>query len=514
MADAPTYLLEISAIDGSNAPVTLRYSTGGYNTSPTDTPANAHYDDRISDPGKFSQSLFSDGRTLGEASVDYGDIRLSNADGGLDHLLGYAFDGRPFRILRLANASSPYATASVVLAGTVEGIDSSQAWTYLALRIYDRRLDLDRPVQTVRYAGTTVSGGPTAEGNADLKDTPKPLLFGRCFNIPAVPVNPFDLIYQVHDGLISAIQVYDGGVPLTWAGNFPDLPTLQGAALRPGKFATCTALGLFRLGGDPEFVVTADATAPATYPEICPGAVARQIMARMGIVSGDIVKPAFDALDAAAPYDCGIWINDDQTGLSAINAVLSSVGSAVIPNRLNQFTVYRMAEPGTATAEITEYEIEEASGSLGFSRNPDTEKGLPCWRLVMAYRRIYQTMDDSGVAGCVDTDYRGYLAKEVRETKVEDLAIRTRHPLAPELRIETLLNVSTHAQAEAARRFALYGVDRDVLAFDVDVDVAPAIGSTITVTLPRLGYDDGRDMIVVGRTLNFADEKITIVAWG
>lgn len=516
MADAPTYLLEISALDESNNPVTLRYSTGGYNTLPTDTPSNAYYEDRISDPGKFEQALFSSGRTMGEASISYGDIRLSNADGGLDHLLGYAFDGRSFRLLRLTNAQAPYSSATIVLVGTIEGVDSAQAWTYLALRIYDRRLDLDRPVQTVRYAGTTLSGGPTAEGNEDLKDTPKPLLFGRCYNVPAPCVNPFDLIYQVHDGLISAIQVYDGGVPLTFASNYPDLPTLQAASLRPGKYATCMALGLFRLGGEPEFVVTADVTAPADYANICPGAVARAIMSRMGIANGDVVTSAFNALDAAAPYDCGIWISDDRTGLSAISAILSSVGAAVIPNQLNQFTVYRMEAPGTPTDELTEYEIQQDGGVLGFSRNPDTDKGLPCWRLTLTWRRIYQTMDDSGVAGCVDADFRTFLAKETREIKVEDAAVKARHALAPELTIETLLNVAAHAQAEATRRFALYSAERDVPVFNVPVDEAPAIGSTVTVRLEnaRLGYGDGKAMVVIGRTLNLADESVNVAVWG
>src|SRR5690606_151324 len=150
-----------------------------------------------------------------------------NADGELDHLLQYAFDGRAFRILRLGSVRMRYATADLVLTGKVEGIDSTQAWLYLAFRIYDRRLDLDKPVQTVRYAGTTLSGGPTAEGTVDLKDTVKPLLFGRCYQVPAVAVNPFDLIYQVHDGAIDpAIEVYDGGVPLRPMGSYPDLVTL------------------------------------------------------------------------------------------------------------------------------------------------------------------------------------------------------------------------------------------------------------------------------------------------
>lgn len=520
MASAPVYLLEIDPLDGDDNPVTLRFSTHGYNTAPNDTPANTHYEARISDPGKFEQALFSSGRTMGDATISYGDLRLSNADGGLDYLLDHAFDGREFRIYRLASVRMRYATADLVLTGKVEGIDSSQAWLYLAFRIYDRRLDLEKPVQTVRYAGTTLSGGPTAEGTVDQKDAVKPLLFGRCYNVPAVAVNPFDLIYQVHDGAIDpAIVVYDGGVPLRPMGNDADLAMLQAATIKPGQYRVCPSLGLFRLGGDPEFVVTADARVSSVETDLMPGAVARAIMARMGITSGEVVTAAFDALDAAAPYECGIWINDEQTGLSAINAVLSSVGAGVIPDELNRFTVYRMEAPTAPAGTLTEYEITQDNGGLGFTRNPDTDKGLPCWRLILTYKRIWQTSDDDGLAGCVDTDTRGYLAKEVREIKIEDAAILARHPLAPELRIETLLNKLTDAQAEAARRFALYSVIRDALMFSVDVLDAPLIGPSVEVSLhnqgvPRLGYGDGRAMIVIGRTLSLADDSVAVTVWG
>lgn len=49
-------------------------------------------------PGIFQRDLFSAHSTTGETQVGYGVIDLANADGALDALMGYAFDGRPLKI--------------------------------------------------------------------------------------------------------------------------------------------------------------------------------------------------------------------------------------------------------------------------------------------------------------------------------------------------------------------------------------------------------------------------------
>src|SRR5690606_28518800 len=114
------------------------------------------------------------------------------------------------------------------------------------LRLYDRRLELDKPVQTNRYGGTTTAGGIAdhlADGTADMKDRPKPFVCGKVLNIAPITVNPFDLIYQVSDGEVSAITVYDGRVALTLTEDYATVALLQAATIPPGKYGTCLAEG-------------------------------------------------------------------------------------------------------------------------------------------------------------------------------------------------------------------------------------------------------------------------------
>src|SRR5690554_1359231 len=100
--------------------------------------------------------------------------------------------------------------------GTIEQAEFT--WKRVVLRIRDRLAELDEPIQTTDYAGTTIAGGmDEAEGRPeDVKDRPKPLLYGVGKNLPAVAANMFDHIYEVaSNGVASIDAVYDRGVALT-----------------------------------------------------------------------------------------------------------------------------------------------------------------------------------------------------------------------------------------------------------------------------------------------------------
>lgn len=513
---ASEFLIEIGAHDGAGA-VTLRVSTCGYNTGPGDDPADTHYAEVVQDPGYFQRHLFGPGRTMGSSEVAYGEVLLANVDGQLDGWLDYGFDGRPVTIRRIASRRSSLASAAVILRGTVERLDSGNAWMGLRLRLYDRRLVLDRPLQTSRYAGTTLSTGPTADGNEDLKDQPKPLCFGRCFNVPGISVNPFDLIYQVHDGAIAAISVFDGGVPLTPAGDHANLAALQAASLLPGRYATCLALGLFRLGATPEYKVTADVDEGADAAARRPGAVALRMLARMGLSGSDVASASFAALDAAAPYQVGLYLADDRTGGEALGQVLASVGGWIIPDADNAFSVGRFTGAGTPAATIDMDDILADDGAgIELQANPDTEGGIPVWRVVLRYCPAFEVQDDAVMGGCVAVSRRGAVDKPWREVVAEDAGIKIKHLLAGELVVETYLVDADAAAAEAMRLLGLYGVRRDVLALAVPQVAAQALppGASANVVLPRFGYGAGRAMAVIGRNEDFRNERVTLTLWG
>ena len=211
-----------------------------------------------------------------------------------------------------------------------------------------------------------------------------------------------------------------------------------------------------------------------------------------------------------------MMIHDPATALAALSMILGSVGASIVPNALGQFEVQRLTGPGTPVFGLTIDDIlTDQGGSIGIVANPDTDSGLPAWRVVLRHSKVYRTHSENEVGVCA-ADRRITLGSEYREVRAENAAVRTKHLLAPELTIDTLLTNAADASAEAARRLALYGVRRDVLTFPVRRDdaVAAVLGATGTIIMPRLGYQAGRNMVVIGRTEDPANERVVLTLWG
>ena len=515
MPDASEYLIECEAHTGS-APIMLRFSTSGYVTGPGDTPANTHYARVIANPGAFRRSLFSEGKTLGMPEINYGANEIVNVDGSLDALLNYGFDGRVFVVRRLANRKAAFKGAETILKATVEGIDTIDAMKSLRFRLYDRMIELDKPLQGNRYGGTTTSGASSnvADGTPDLKDAIRPLCYGAVRSVPAICVNPFDLIYQVHDGAVSLITVYDGGLPLTNKGDVTTAAALKAMTLQAGQYATCLKLGLFRLGGAPAQVITADVVEGSKLSLRNAGTIAQRVLAKAGISGrANLNLATFSALASGATAELGIFVNTDETALSVLGKVLGSIGGWVVPSPTGVFEVGRLTAPGTSVWSLDKHSIRS---ELGLIQNPDTDKNLPAWRVIVRYGRVWQTLEEGQFEECVERDRRVAFTKEFREAKSDAASVKTKHKLAPELRIDTLITNVIDAVAEASRRLNLYKVRRDVLTCSVSLNDARkmVLGSTGTVTLDRLGYDDGRDMVVIGLAPDPATEQVGITLWG
>lgn len=511
---APEWLVEVQAHTGSTAE-TLRFSSSGYTTKPTDTPPNTYFDERIIDPGYFETNLFADGRTLGRSDISAGEVILANVDGELDDFLSYGFDGRRITIKRLSDRWASYSSAVIVFSGTVEAPDSrDNARTKIRLRIYDRRVDLDQSIQTNRYPGTVIGTSDSIDGAADLKDTVRPLCFGRNFKIPAVRCNPFDLIYQVNDGAVASITVYDAGVGLTNDGDEASLAALRAATVSPGKYRTCLALGIFMLGGSPHKIITADVDEGALPSDRTPAQVVIRMLSKAGFLGADLAAASFTALDLIASEEVGTFIGSDVNALPAIQEVLSGVGGYIVPNQLGEFTVGRLSAPGIGVTIFTDDEVID--GSLRIVTSPDDGNGLPAHKVILRYRRQWHEHSDGDLVDLLSDVAKDGLSKQWLETIAEDPAVKAVHLLASEMTIDTLLIDSTAADAEVARRLVLYKTRRDVIEFKCSfTDGEPATpGISITMAYDRFDYQAGRDMVVLGRLDNYRDNEVTLTVWG
>src|SRR4051812_36326520 len=77
----------------ASALVPLYYSSHGFVSEPSDTPANQYYEPRAQSALTFERSIFQSGKLSGRSIPGNGRLVLANPDGVLDVLATYAWGG-------------------------------------------------------------------------------------------------------------------------------------------------------------------------------------------------------------------------------------------------------------------------------------------------------------------------------------------------------------------------------------------------------------------------------------
>lgn len=517
------YLVEIDGWSLSNNSVTtFRYATQDFTTRSIDSPSNAFFENRISLPGDYSRSLFSDGRTNGVATIGVGAIELINPDGALDELENYAFDGRKLRIRSMEPDAPIYAKAALLFDGTMQQAEIT--YRKVIFQIRDRLAELESPLQETLYAGTTISGGlDEAEGlEEDLKGRAKPLCFGAPLNVPGVKSNSFDDIYDLSDTGLSAISVVrDSGVELTASGSdYSSIAALRAASVSSGQYATQLNEGRIKLGAAPIGQITVNPVKGANTSDRTAGQVGRAILLQMGMVEDTDFKSSDIAdLDALNSAEIGYWVGADEvSGLDTISAVLNSVGATISPDRLGVYRISRHSEPiGEPELTIDGSDIIEKSG-LGLERlaTNDQGSGVPAWRINLRYAHNPTTLNVSELESSVSNEFEAFSSQEWRTEVAESVGVKTAHLLSPELTFDTYLISKTAAATEAARLLDLYSVPR--FRFRVPVRSALVeridLGAVVRLKFGRFGLSAGKDFRVIGIDENFKTARTVLDLWG
>jgi hypothetical protein len=193
----------------------------------------------------------------------------------------------------------------------------------------------DAEVLFRRYAGTT-----GAEGIADLKDRLKPWAFGRCRNVEPVQIDLIDNVFQVSGyGPVSAISaVYERGASFGASlGDFPNYAALVAADIPEGRWGTCLAEGMFRLGAPPAGVITCDVDGDSTSGFLRrTGAIISEIARRLGLETR-VNAASLAALDVAVPRNVNILITEQTTLIDlaqAMAAPCNAVAALALDSRL------------------------------------------------------------------------------------------------------------------------------------------------------------------------------------
>jgi hypothetical protein len=521
------YLLELDVWNGSGIE-TWRLGTHTKTTASGDTPASAIYRSRLVDAGQMDRQLSLKGGVFGSPTNSPVTFEVGNVDGYFDSWLNpdnaVALDGRAFRFMQLNALDLPVAGAAPLILGTVRGVDGSNALKSLKILASDRLADLNQPLLRARYAGTTLAAGPTAEGDADLADQIKPYIGGSAFHVLPKFVNKFNLLYQVSVARVASIAVFDGGLPLTLTGDFPDIAALIGAPLVAGQYATCLVLGLFRLGIAAK-AVSASVVEGASVSDRSAARVVQRMLALYGVAGSDIDAATFDAFHAFKPAEVGIAVSDEATAADTVARVTGSVLGAVLPTEAGKFAAVWLSEPASLPAGDT-YSLRDIGTDSSFSYllgADDGNAGIPAWRVVCNWGKIWNVFSGGDILGAVDAATRALLTTPsgVRQASAEDASVRTAHPLAVELTVDTLLVNQAEAEAEAALRLNLFKRKRGKIVMPLPFDLGgmrsgkPAIGSIVKVKDPlRPMLAAGRNYFVLGRKDDFTKRRSYSTLWG
>lgn len=506
------YLLEVDcAVDAIGTVKTLYFSTGNYVTQPTETPASTAYIPRLTQPGNLTRMMYQDATTGGQSQVAYGTCELENVDGGLDYVLGYSLDKRKLRLL-VGDPAQPYSSFTVAQRLTMQ--QAEVTYKSLSIILRDRQLELDMLLCRHRYGGTNVLPAGK-DGTADIAGAAIPRLYGTALNFAPVLCNTSLLIYQVHDGAIATVSnVYDSGVALTKGADYTSAAQVESVAPANGQYCVYPAGGYFRLGSTPAGQITCDASQGATAANRTCAQILQQIALDMGLTGADISAADVAALDAQNSAECGVWVQDDSTGLSVMDAVAPSIGAYFGFDRLGMLRMARLDVPsGTPVVAFSGPSIKD----IDRVRSNDANNGIPAYSVTLTYAKNY-TVQTSGVAGSVTPARKLVIGLASQNAVAQDLTIPLQYQWSPAMKRDTLLVHQADAATESARLLSIYKVDRNTFTVNVKLDqptiAALDLGVVVSITVNRFGMNNGTLLRVLGIAADYASNSATLTLWG
>jgi hypothetical protein len=496
----PIATVPIGGIDavptGLAGPAPVYFSDRGWTGEPDDTLwPNRHFAPRVEQGLSLSRAIPIsplDGNRVVPVS---GSLSLHNTDGELDSMVSsMAIDGRDVEV-RVGHPLYDGSQFETIFKGTTSGWKLADR-DRIELDLRDFIWQIDRPIQTNLYLGT---GG--IEGGADLAGVPKPLCFGRLFNVPLTLIDPANLIYQVHDGKLGQVLgCYVMGEPLGDAGDVADI-TL--AAPGAGQFCTQLNGGYIKLGSTPDGLPTADVIgdeewgiAPLTTADI----IYRILRHRLGLADGYMESLSFLMLKIAWPGEVGFYVAPQATGaVSVINRLLQPILGFMVQGRSGRLRVGTLALPadGEVRARLDINDIVD----IGRSAQPDSINP-PYWRVSATWGRNWSPMAPEDISGqIIDTQPARYafLTGAGRIAFWEDPTVIIRHPAAQDVMIDSLFAYAADAVDLATRVGAIYSEARALVKVSTMLQgYLLEENDVVTLDHPRYDLAGGRSVVVVG----------------
>lgn len=382
---------------------------------------------RLISAGRVSRTLPIDPLAPARIRRSFGDARVVNGDNGLDAWLT-TFDIRNRAVTGyLGDCREPSGNFTRVFTSTM--LEYRRTQQDILFEINDPLSFLDELFQPATYGG-----GGGLDGDSAVTGRRRPTGYGYVTGASPVLISRGDNLYQINDGPINAVDaVYEGGVAFTATtptADYANLDELLAASVGAGEYATCLALGVFRIGTNLEGLVyglhvdfqgalrLSDSVFLTEHGEVMLDMIRNRAVNNVEGVNED----SFGTLQSGdiGYYDSG---ENDKTLSEVLNELVLSCGAGLTYDSNTELTAISIATGETLVADQT---FAGGVPRQGTTEIPDL---TPTDNLRVSYARTASPAERSQIAPGATDEKEAELTREA----IEFVAVASVDvPLTPE----------------------------------------------------------------------------------
>lgn len=434
----------------------------------------------------------------GQSAVSWGELECVREDGytvtpddavTLDDLLDgtYLVAGRAI-VIKYGGEDLPESEYRTIFSGTCGALRS---WNNAGFRI-----EIGDPLEALRQKKATPNVIPQALNTPEsVVGKPVPLALGRCRNVSPILIDDVAYTYRVSDaapagvGCSAVTAVHDDGAAVSYTDHGD---------------------GTFTLALSPVGTITADvdgATFSGVYKNTV-GGILNGLLTTLGGVS-NVSSSHIAALDAAMPYEVGIYVADAVDVLTVMDRLCKGLPIWRAFTRLGQFRCGEFAPP-TGTPDLVVDETGTVVGSLSGETDP------VIWKQALRFGRNHTPIPEDRAAGSLSLDQKSWLATDWRTAEASDPAIQTAFPLAAEGDpADTALIDAADAEAVAAKWLALQGAFRRRYRITLKpLSLAYELNACARLVFPRFGLELGDEFRIVAVEEDYNGKTVSLELWG
>lgn len=444
--------LPVSALQlarSQRATKTFLFSSRPWTGAPDDTfRANIRAIPSLLTAGTISRSVPVESSVIKRGQRTIGDAQIVNADGSADSMLkDYTVDNENIAAY-IAQPGDDSANWALAYGATIASVQATRLVIQLSISTVADQLD--RSVQLSKYTG---AGG--IRGDSSVAGKLKPTCWGECWGVDPVLISAADWIYQVHDRSIQSVDwVREGGLDYTATSDYDTFDDLAAAALDIGEFATCLALGLFRIGVASSGLtfplragIKGDNSSPGYVSST--GDILYRIARQRAFISADQVDASsFNALPRAR---IGYYTNgaSDVAVSSIFDALLRGVNAAYGVGREDVVSILRLRP-----AEYSLNDLSLNSNEIMDDRL-EARPYVPRTNQPYSYAPTFAPVADNEVSDAADATVAARLVNGALYGEVDEVSEITA-ALVPQPRLPTYFADQAPAiqSAQAALQFA------------------------------------------------------------